>query len=827
METTIQKNKARVRGMEKMFPLYKIDNGIILSQQGDATLGFSIRLPEIFTSDERRYEQVHDTFCRIIRLLPDDYIFHKQDLCLQKQYKADFLKEDLDFLDRCSEAFFHERPFYEFQSYLYISRRSESHAFRNASYSSLFRSGFLPQKHINGDVFTELLTVGGQIQQILNENGLKASRLNDDHYCGAQEKPGGLLHRYLNLGSAYTGDLIFNPYWQVADRFPLMYTISDASVLPQSIGFIDDYEPFSFDGRQYPMGMAATFGTLLDCDHIFNQVIIKSNKQDTIKKLESKRLRLFSLSAYSRENGLAAENIQDYINEALKEGKDPVRAHFNLICWTKDRALLQELSNKAGTTFTKAGILPKLETYSVPQLFWSCLPGNIADLPQNETFTTFAQQAACLFPFEGPYMQYSTKGVKLGDRISGRPLTVDLSDVPMQKGWITNRNKFILGPSGSGKSFFTNHMLRSYHSQGAHVVIVDVGHSYKGLCTQTGGIYLSYEENKPIAFNPFSSAHKSLDTEKKESLKSLILALWKREDERFTRAEYVAVSNALMGYFEFLKQNTDVFPCFNSFYEYVDLIFREESEKEKLNSKDFDLENFLYVLKPYYKNGEFGFLLNSTSNIDLMDERFVVFELDNIKDHPILFPVVTLIIMDLFIGKMRKLRGIRKIILIEEAWKAIAREGMAEYIKYLFKTVRKFFGEAIVVTQEVEDIMSSSIIKEAIINNADCKILLDQSKFANRFDRIKELLALGDKEKQQVLSINRNNDPQLSYKEVFISLGPVSKVYRCEVSPEEYLTYTTEQQEQEKLKDAVKSMGGDRNKALAHLAQEMKRHKNN
>jgi conjugation system TraG family ATPase len=242
---------------------------------------------------------------------------------------------------------------------------------------------------------------------------------------------------------------------------------------------------------------------------------------------------------------------------------------------------------------------------------------------------------------------------------------------------------------------------------------------------------------------------------------------------------------------------------------------------DKVKEKDFDIDNFLYVLRPYYKGGEFDYLLNATENLDLLNERFIVFELDNIKDHPILFPVVTIIIMEVFISKMRKLKGIRKMILIEEAWKAIAKEGMAESIKYLFKTVRKFFGEAIVVTQEVEDIISSPVVKQAIINNSDCKILLDQSKYQNKFDAIQELLGLTDKEKAMVLSINKANDPVRKYKEVFISLGgTLSKVYATEVSPEEYLAYTTEESEKVKVQQYAKKFGGDIKKGIAALIRE-------
>jgi conjugation system TraG family ATPase len=279
----------------------------------------------------------------------------------------------------------------------------------------------------------------------------------------------------------------------------------------------------------------------------------------------------------------------------------------------------------------------------------------------------------------------------------------------------------------------------------------------------------------------------------------------------------VALSNALQLYYE----KDIVFRCFNSFYEFLKIEFVPILEKDKVKEKDFDVSNFLYVLRPYYKGGEFDYLLNATKNLDLLNQSFIVFELDNIKDHPILFPVVTLIIMEVFISKMRKLKGVRKMILIEEAWKAIAKEGMAEYIKYLFKTVRKFFGEAIVVTQEVEDIISSPVVKQAIINNSDCKILLDQSKYQNKFDQIQELLGLTEKEKTLILSINKANDPTKKYKEVFISLGgTLSRVYRTEVSPEEYLAYTTEETEKMKVTEYAKRFGGIE-KGISALAAEM------
>jgi hypothetical protein len=271
-----------------------------------------------------------------------------------------------------------------------------------------------------------------------------------------------------------------------------------------------------------------------------------------------------------------------------------------------------------------------------------------------------------------------------------------------------------------------------------------------------------------------------------------------------------------------LGKHPDVFPCFDSFYDYLQNHFVAVLKKDAVKEKDFDVSNFLYVLRPYYKGGEFDYLLNADKNLDLLQQGFIVFELDTIKDHPILFPVVTIIIMEVFISKMRKLKGVRKMILIEEAWKAIAKEGMAEYIRYLFKTVRKFFGEAVVVTQEVDDIISSPVVKQAIINNSDTKILLDQSKYQNKFDQVQELLGLTEKEKALILSMNKANDPSKKYKEVFISLGgTISKVYRTEVSMEEYLTYTTEEKEKKELMEYAEQWGSFE-KGTKELAKELR-----
>jgi conjugation system TraG family ATPase len=811
------------RNLNDMLPILAVEHDSMLSKQGDVTMGFELSLPEIFTLSNEDYEAFHQSWIKAIKVLPKRSVFHKQDWFIDSKYAADFSNDQKSFLSRSSELFFNERPFLSHHSYIFLTKKPVGRKLSSSVSSNLLRRSIVPQETINLLLLQEFQDGIGQFQRIMEDSGFVRLRRMKDKELKSENNKAGIIEKYcflLENDALIIKDISFRDGIGIGDAFCHLFTLSNPDDLPGLCGSRINYDRYSTDKTKFSIGFASTLGQLLSCNHIYNQYIFLDDSLKTIKQLESKRLRLQSLSAYSRENTIAKDATNDFLNEAIGEQRLPVKAHFNILSWTDDKDSVKDMKNLVSSALAQLDAVPKQELAGSPQIYWAGIPGNEADFPMNDTFDTFAEQASCFLNLESSYQSsLSPIGIRLGDRLTGKPVHVDISDEPVKKGIITNRNKFILGPSGSGKSFFTNHMVRSYYEQGTHVVLVDVGHSYKGLCDMVGGYYFTYSETNPIRFNPFHiGLGETLDTEKKESIKTLLLALWKKDNENFNRSEYVALSNALTGYYE---RNKD-FACFNSFYDFLKNDFVLVLADDKVKEKDFDVSNFLYVLRPYYKGGEFDYLLNASENLDLLKQRFIVFELDNIKDHPILFPVVTLIIMEVFISKMRKLKGIRKMILIEEAWKAIAKEGMAEYIKYLFKTVRKFFGEAIVVTQEVEDIISSPVVKQAIINNSDCKILLDQSKYQNKFDQIQELLGLTEKEKTLVLSINKANDPSKKYKEVFISLGgTLSKVYRTEVSLEEYLAYTTEETEKMKVQEYAARFGSIE-KGIRALALDMR-----
>ena len=820
--------------LESKFPLLKVENNCIISKFADITTAYRVILPELFTLTGEEYEALHGAWLKALKVLPDYTVVHKQDFFIEERYEAPEDSSERSFLARSYERHFNERPYLRHSCYLYVTKTTPERMRQTSASSVLCRGFIVPREMRDTDAVTRFLEAAEQMERILNDSGLvRVERLSEAEIVGTADDA-GLLARYFALSDerspVVNEDIRLDPgVMRIGDKYLSMHTLSDLDMLPQSVATDFRYERLSTDRSDCRLSFAAPVGLLLSCNHVYNQVIFLDDHDETLKRLEATARNMNSLAAYSRSNAINREWIEMYLNEAHSQGLRSVRCHCNVMAWAESEAELKRIRNDVGSQLALMGCTPHHNTVDVPVLFWAAIPGNEADFPAEESFYTFLDQALCLFNEETNYRSsLSPFGIKMSDRLSGIPIHLDISDLPMKRGVITNRNKFILGPSGSGKSYLTNHLVRQYWEQGSHILLVDTGNSYQGLCSLIhaktkgrDGVYFTYTEEAPIAFNPFYVEDGVYDVEKRESLKTLLLTLWKRESEEPTRSEEVALSNAVNLYLSKLRADRSIVPSFDTFYEFVETDYRRLLEQKRVREKDFDLENFLNVLEPYYRGGEYDYLLNSDKQLDLLDKRFIVFELDNISSNRTLLPVVTLIIMETFISKMRRLKGVRKMILIEECWKALTSANMSAYIRYLFKTVRKYFGEAVVVTQEVDDIISSPIVKESIINNADCKILLDQRKYLSKFDGIQRLLGLTDKEKAQILSINLSNAPERLYKEVWIGLGGVqSAVYATETSVEEYLTYTTEESEKMKVMELTGKLGGDIEAAIRQLARE-------
>ena len=766
--------------------------------------------------------------------MPCHTIVHRQDWFLEEGYRARTDREELGFLDRSFELHFNERPFLNHFSYLFITRTTKERMRQQSNFSVLCRGHILPREVRDKDGVLRFLEAVEQFERIIRDSGLvRLERLTTEEITG-KGKEAGLVEKYFSLSQEDTTTLedirLGGAEMRVGDKRLSVHTLSEADDLPAAVRTDGRFEKYSTDRSDCRLSFAAPVGLMLPHNHICNLYVFIDDPAETLRNFEKAARNMRSLSRYSRANEINRQWTEEYLNEAHSFGLVPVRCHCNVMAWSEDRERLRNIRNDTGSALAQMGCKPRHNTVDAPTLYWAGIPGGEGDFPAEESFHTFIEQAACLFIGETNYASsLSPFGIKMADRMTGRPLHLDISDLPMKKGVISNRNKFVLGPSGSGKSFFMNHLVRQYYEQGTHVVLVDTGNSYQGLCEMIrrkthgeDGVYFTYTEEKPISFNPFYTDDYVFEVEKKDSIKTLLLTLWKSEDDKVTKTESGELGSAVSAYIERIRADRSIVPSFNTFYEYMrDDYRRELAERDiKVGKDDFNIDNMLTTMRQYYRGGRYDFLLNSKENIDLLGKRFIVFEIDSIRDNKELFPVVTIIIMEAFINKMRRLKGVRKQLIVEEAWKALSSANMAEYLRYMYKTVRKYFGEAIVVTQEVDDIISSPVVKESIINNSDCKILLDQRKYMNKFDQIQALLGLTEKEKAQILSINMANNPSRLYKEVWIGLGGTqSAVYATEVSAAEYLAYTTEETEKMEVRALAEKLGGDIEAAIRELAE--------
>ena len=473
--------------LESKFPLLAVENGCIVSKDADVTVAFKVELPELFTVTSNEYEAIHSAWHKAVKVLPDFSIVHKQDFFIEEKYQPEIDRDELSFLSRSFERHFNERPFLNHFCYLFLTKTTKMRSRQESTFSTLCKGKIIPKEIEDKETVTKFLEAVGQFERIMNDCGfITLRRLRADEIVGT-ETTAGIVEKYFALSQTDTTvlkDISLNPEeMRIGDDFLCLHTLSDVEDLPGNVGTDSRYERLSTDRSDCRLSFAAPVGVLLTCNHCYNQYIFIDDHTESLKRFEQTARNMQSLSRYSRSNQINREWIEEYLNEAHSKGLVSVRCHCNVMAWSDDREELKHIKNDVGSQLALMECKPRHNTTDVPTLFWAGIPGNEGDFPFEESFYTFIPQALCFFTEETNYKSsLSPFGIKMVDRVTGRPLHLDISDLPMKKGVITNRNKFVLGPSGSGKSFFMNHLVRQYYEQNSHIVLVDTGNSYQGLC---------------------------------------------------------------------------------------------------------------------------------------------------------------------------------------------------------------------------------------------------------------------------------------------------------------------------------------------------------
>lgn len=900
-------------------------NVVLFSAKGEPSVIFEMTNPvQQLCTDAGQYIRFQDVLSNVVQTLGEGYALQKQDILCKQAYHHD-VPEDAEFLTRSYFNYFEGREFTEMRTYLIVTQEAQ-------------RSQFV---QYDPKTWLDFHTKVSKVDDILTERGIrhrKLSKAEADEYCHRF-----MAFRFRHGAFSMTNFKASDEYLRTGNRIIRSYPLVDIDEINLP-SVIKPYTQTNING--YPIATDLfSFLTNIpfsDCV-VFNQVVQIPNQRKLLRKLQGKAKRHGSMPDPS--NKIAKADIEEVLNRLAVDSSMLVYTNFNiLVSCPVDK--VTPVTSYLETKLYECGIMPSRTAYNQLELFTDSFPGNAYAFNSDyDLFLTLSDAALCFFFKEHLKESEQTPLTTYYTDRQGLPVCIDFTGKEGKIKMTDNANFFCIGPSGSGKSFHTNSVVRQLLEQNTDIVMVDTGDSYEGICGYFGGTYISYTKEKPISMNPFKVTKEEYELnfgEKKNFLKSLIFLIYKGNElpskiedmvvnqtiveyydaffhpfEKFTEKEREGLRQKLLvdakmeedydnystkmedidelitteeppskmeenrmlmlpteahrqklirqyrslnalahdqgatqaereralcimekfkkelyensflikiekqiDYLEVQKRRLRVKELsFNSYYEFALERIPQIIAQEKIS---FGIRDFAAILKQFYRGGELETTLNSDLNVNLFDERFIVFEIDKIKDDPVLFPIVVLIIMDVFLQKMRIKKG-RKALIIEEAWKAIASPTMAEYIKYLYKTVRKFHGIAGVVTQELNDVIDSPIVKEAIINNSDVKVLLDQTKFKDRYDEIAAILGLTQIQRQQIFTVNslNNREGRNYFKEVWICRGQNSDVYGVEEPPECYWAYTTERTEKEALKIYL-SYYGNMQEAITRIEADRK-----
>ena len=755
--------------------------GVLYTKTGEYSAILKMENPvQQYCANIDNYYEFTQLLTDVAQTLGEGYAIHKQDVFVRKRF-ADNSTDEHEFLSESYFRYFTGREYTDSETYVIITQESKKS--KLFSFDSRKWRDFVVKIHKVQDQLRD----SGVTSRFL---GRKEARVYADKFFSMN---------FRDKTVSMTNFKVDEECISMGDRRCKVYSLVDVDCINMPSALMP-FTNIEVNNSSMPTDLVGIIDRIPYADTVvYNQMIFMPNQKRELSMLDKKKNRHASMPNPS--NQIAVEDIKNVQDVIARENKQLVYAHFNLMVCVPMDADIQKCTNHLENAFGRMGIHISKRAYNQLELFVNSFPGNCYGMsPDYDRFLTLADAATCLMYKE--HIQHSEETplkIYYTDR-QGVPVAIDISGKEGKNKITDNSNFFVLGPSGSGKSFHMNSVVRQLWEQDTDIVMVDTGNSYEGLCEYVNGKYISYTEEHPITMNPFRIKREELNIEKIGFLKNLIMLIWKGTQGTVTKTEDKLIEQTITEYFdEYFRKGTIENLCFNTFYEFSIKRIPEICNENHLVG--IDLAAYNYLLKDFYKGGHHEVTLNEDLDTALFDETFIVFEIDSIKDDPLLFPLVTLIIMDVFIQKMR-IKKNRKCLVIEEAWKAIASPMMAEYIKYLYKTARKFWASVGVVTQEIQDIVGSPIVKEAIINNSDVVMLLDQSKFRERFDDIKAILGLTDVDCKKIFTINRldNKDGRSFFREIFIRRGTVSAVFGVEEPHECYMTYTTERAEKEALK---------------------------
>ena len=778
-------------------PILSVEDNIVFASNGNIVLCYKIDLPEIYSQSEKDFEDMHTSWFQAFKSLPVNTVIHKQDIYQKKKYKAAMLP-NRSFLEKATYNYFKGREHIQHQSYLYF---------------------ILPHnKALNASKFTNPFVRAEQgihkkmdqkVQEFITAVNDTVSFINNSHKVVTMSPISEkdilqLTQDYFNgFNEGFDTDILLNKSnIAIGENYFDVLAVNSELCFGENVQSSKTNDNFTSDDFIFHQGFIDGLGLNLQENHIINQIIYLDDKQKWRKILDKKIEELNKSSNFGTQNKVVLKKIQHIVNQINTDDTSRIiRGHLNLIYWCGEAPHLDKITSKIKTEFKELDIVPyypkgeERKHYMMNSYF--CFSSNFSN---EDLYVTDLKHALCLYINNTSYLSDPT-GIIFNDRQNNIPVLKDVWDEKKKR--IKARNFAIFAPTGEGKSFLANNILRQYFESGVRLVIIDLGGSYAKFAKlyRDDHIILRYEQGKNLGINPFYiSKAEDVCPERLEDLATFLFELL-ASGKDITKAEEVSVKKILQHYYK----NTENNHSLSSLYHFIE---REEHtllKKLHIQKEHFNIDDFLHIMSEYVGDGLYSFLfeVNEDQTYKIEDKRLIVFELDEIKDNKEILSVMLKLIKSAIQRTIWKNKAEKGIILFDEFAKQLKFDNVLESVEFYYQAIRKQNGAIGIILQSINQLPNNAT-SASILENTQVVYSLNNEK---GYDELKNRLNLSSHDLNQLKSIKNNLTGKRKYTEMFIKIGKQSNIFRLEVPKEVYAAYLTDGVENEVIMEYHKETG--------------------
>ena len=777
-------------------PILDVVDNFVFASNGNVVACFNCNMPEIYSQSEKDYEALHAIWFQALKSLPNGTLIHKMEVYRKKEFGSDSLPTGT-FLSDATRVYFDGREYIDHQSYLFLTL-SKKRLLNSSKLVNPFKKVgdklLLPN---DNELHKFKIAVSDTVSFVNNHKMIGISPMSRD----AILEFSSTYFNGFNTDLDTAMELGKGPI-QIGENFFDMLAINSELCFGQNVQTSIVNEKFTSDDFVFHQGFMDGLGLDLHENHVVNQILYLDDKHKWRKVLDKKIEELQKSSNFGSQNKVTLKKVQvirDQINN--DDSSRVIRGHNNIIYWGNDRKALSEIGSQIKSVLKEIDVTGYSPSNQERKNYYlnshPCFASNFSN---EDLYVLELKHALCLLINNTNYAS-DEKGVLFNDRKHNILVFKDVWDEGKRR--IKARNFAIFAPTGEGKSFLANNILRQYFEEGVRLVIIDLGGSYTKFAQLYSEDYLvlRYESGKNLGINPFYvSNFQDVTPEHLEDLAVFLFELLFSE-LKVTKAQSVSLKKILKYYY----QQTTEKHSLSSFHSFL-----KRQKEQLLTSLDidaafFNMTNFLHILSEYVEDGLYSFLfeINEDKSYRLEDKRLIVFELDEVKDNKEILSVMLKLIKTAIQRTIWKNRNEKGVILFDEFAKQLKFPNVLESVEFYYQAIRKQEGAIGIILQSINQLPNNST-SASILENTQVIYSLNNEK---GYGELVKRLNLSSHDLNQLKSIKNNFSGPRKYTEIFIKIGKESNVFRLEVPPEVYAAYLTDGAENDRIMRIYKECG--------------------